>query len=338
MNTYYEDFLDSFVLGITDEAELKSKANTQKMVRNMLKRMELTDKDVTQITDSEQFRQIILTAKPNSVKAITNCLYALKKYFEYLVENHIVSVNTLDVIEDIDRTQLWKIAKEFPYARKYITNQEYKDTVLNIGLHEEYNPVYYQTIFMALYEGMYSDDGLSVLKNIRKQDIDLENNIAILHQDNGQECKLKISTKLAENLIELSQTFVWERANPKGLCQVEMSGVFPDSCFKKEIRSTESDTYFHVYYNRIRKIGKEYLERNVKPIDIYISGIMYRLSQRFKQYDIDIVDAFKRDNRDRKVTNIIERELFQSNYRNSVGEFREAVSGYADLFTNECSI
>ena len=277
-----------------------------------------------------QLEQLILDLKPSSPKAITTICYVLSLYAKWLMENNIVSDdNFYQIIQSIDRTALWKKAK--PNAKKkFISNTQFEEVIHDIGLYEDFNAIYYQSLFRCLYEGVYNDD-MSVIKNLRGSDIN--GNMVTLKEDNGHSYKMEISSELAIDLKELSTTEIWERRNRYGICKIKTTGKYSDSCFKVENRKDDSEySYRFSYYAKLRKISKEYLEYNLLPLQLYISGIMYRIKLKLKENDIKLSDAFSEQNRSRLVNSIISEELARCNCNTEVRNFREMVKGHLDVF------
>lgn len=281
--------------------------------------------------DSVQLEQFMLDLNPNSPKAIiTNC-YILGLYAKWLFENGIVTDDSLyQKIQMIDRNLLWQKAK--PNApRKFISHAQYEEVLHDIGVYEEFNSLYYQSLFRCLYEGIYNDD-MSVLKNLRGQDI--KGNTVTLREDSGHSYDLEISYGLADDLKELSEMDTWERKNRYGVCNIKTKGLHPDSCFKVENRKSDTEnSYRFSYYGKLRKISKEYLEYNLLPLQIFVSGIMYRIRMNLETNGITLDDAFSDQNRNRIVGNIISQELERCNNNILVKNFREMVKGHLDIFT-----
>ena len=321
MKRYIDDFLQSL-----------ESVNSQKTLRTLLNKIDFDNIDINTVNELD-LQEIVIEARPNSEKAITALLHALKKYTEWLNETGKIKNRIPDLIKRMNRTELWNLVPKDKIKKKFISYQEYKDWVQDIGQVEDYNILYYQTLVMAIYEGIYSDDRMTVLKNLRGSDVDVENNSVVLHRDDGQTYKMKVSTKLAENLVEISEMDTWERINGRGLCVVKLMGLYPDSCFKKENRNKNNENeYFNTYYNRIERISKSCLGRLVNPQEIYISGIMHKMNVIFKKHGIDIREAFQKLSRDTRTTQLMERVLISSNYVYPMGSFREIVQSYIDTF------
>lgn len=294
--------------------------NTIKVVTSL---KVIGDYDYSNCTPTD-LEKIILNMKPNSPKAIITICYVMSLYARYLGNEKLYQM-----IQDVDRNKLWLKAK--PNAsRKFISHSLFTEVYHDIGVYEEFNSFYYQTLFRCLYEGIYNDD-MSVVKNLRASNIN--GNIAVLYDDDGNSYKLQISNELANGLRELAMYDVWERKNRSGICHIKLSGIYPDSCFKVEMRSRADDSsYRYSYYRSLRKISKEYLEYNLLPLQLYVSGIMYRIGLKFEEQDIDLEDAFSTHNRDRIVSGIIADELHRCNFKTEVKNFRQMVKGHLDVF------
>lgn len=272
----------------------------------------------------DELERIILDIRPNSPKAIITICYVMSLYAKYLGDKKLYQM-----IQDIDRNKLWIKAK--PNAsKKFISYSLFNEVYHDIGVYEEFNAFYYQTLFRCLYEGIYNDD-MSVIKNLRASDI--KDNVVVLHEDNGNSYELQISNELANGLKELAIYNTWERKNRSGVCHIKLTGVHSDSCFKVEFRGGSDDSsYRYSYYRSLRRISKEYLEYNLLPLQLYVSGIMYRIGLKLDENDISFEDAFATHNRDRLVSGIIAEELHRCNCKTEVKNFRQMVKGHLDVF------
>lgn len=301
-------------------------ANTAKVVRFVFKNTDVNIENYN-LMELEQF---ILNLKPNSPKSIITICYVLSLYAKWLQEQNIItSDNLYQMIQSLDKKLLWKRAK--PNAKKkFISYEQYKRVVHDIGVYEDFNALYYEALFKCIYEGIYNDD-LSVIKNLKSSDIN--DNIITLHEDNGHSYKIKVSDRLASELKQLASINIWERRNRFGVCQVDMRGAHKDSVFKIENRSTASnDSYKFAYYAKLRKIAKEYLEQPLLPLQLYASGIMHRIKVELDKNDIPLKEAFADNSRNRMAHLIISKELIRCNSGIEVGNFRELVKGHLDSF------
>lgn len=316
MNKYMQEFLDS----------TESK-NTQKVIQHVFKRV---DEDDIENYNLMQMEQLILNMFPNSSKEITTIVYILSSYAKWLQKQSIIDDdNMYQILQSINKGLLWKKAK--PKAKKkFISNEQFQRVVHEISLYEEHNNLYYETLFRAIYEGIYNDD-LSVIKNLRKSDI--EGNVVTLREDTQHIYKIKISERLAKDLKQLSDITFWERKNRFSVCQVEMRGLYSDSTFKVENRSTASnDSYRFSYYSKLRKIAKNYLEYSLLPLQLFASGIMHRIKLELDKSNIDLKEAFADNSRNKTAHMIIEKELIRCNSNFEIGNFRELVKGHIENF------
>ena len=301
--------------------------NTTKVVRFVLKDVDVNIENLNMM----ELEQFILNLKPNSPKEIITICYVLGLYAKWLQEQNIISNDNLyQIIQSLDKKLLWKKAK--PNAkRKFISYEQYKRIIHDIALYEEFNSLYYESLFSCIYHGIYNDD-LSVIKNLRKSDIN-DDGMVILREDNGHVYKIKVPERLAKDLKQLVDVSVWERKNRFGVCKVDMRGVHSDSVFKIENRSTASnDSFKFVYYAKLRKIAKEYLEYSLLPLQLYTSGIMRRIKAELDKNNIPLEEAFAQNSRNRIAHSIISKELLRCNSGIEVGNFRELVKGHLDSF------
>ena len=301
--------------------------NTAKVVRFVLKNAE-TNIENYNLMELEQF---ILDRKPSSQKEIITTCYVLGMYAKWLQEEGMVdNDNFYQIVNSLDKKLLWKKAK--PNAKKkFINNEEYKRVIKDIATYEEYNALYYELLFSCIWYGLYNED-LSVIKNLRTSNIG-DDGIVILEEDNGHTYKLKIPEKLAFDLKQLANINIWQRPNRYSVCNVDMRGVYPDSVFKIENRSTASnDSFRFTYYAKLRKIAKEYLEYSLLPLQLYTSGIMYRIKLELEKNNISLEGAFADNSRNKTAHMIIEKELIRCNSGIETSNFRELVKGHLDSF------
>ena len=302
-------------------------ANTAKVVRFVFKNTDVNIENYNQM----ELEQFILDLKPNSPKSITTICYVLGLYAKWLQEQNIIKNDNLyQMIQSLDKKLLWKKAK--PTAKKkFISYEQYEITIKDIATYEEYNALYYETLFNCIWYGVYNDD-LSVLKNLRASDIE-DDGMLTLHEDNWHIYKFKVSERLAKDLKQLAAINTWQRPNRFGICNVDMRGVYNDSVFKIENRSTASqDSFRFTFYAKLRKIAKEYLEQPLLPLQLYASGLMYRIKVELEKNDISLEDAFADNSRNRMAHLIIQKELTRCNSNFELGNFRELVKGHLDSF------
>lgn len=274
----------------------------------------------------DNLEQIILSMKPNSPKAIITICYVIGLYARYLKNDCLYQM-----VQCIDKNSIWEQAKSNA-PKKFISHDSFINVYRDIGIYEDLNAFYYQTLFKCIYEGIYSDD-MSVLKNLRSSDI--KGNIVTLKEDSGHSYDFEISDELAIDLKELGYVDTWERKNRYGVFQMKITGLHQDSCFKVENRQGSSEyAYRYSYYRMLRKISKEYLEYNLLPLQLYVSGIMYRIRLNLGKHDISLAEAFADQNRDRFISKVIGDELSRCNCNTEVRNFRQIVKGHLEVFDN----
>ena len=302
--------------------------NTQKVINYAFNKIGTVD---IENLNPIQFEQLIIDTKPKSPKEIITILYVLSSYAKWLYEKNIINNDNLyQIIQSIDKKMLWRKCK--PQAKKkFISYEQYQIAIKDISTFEEYNALYYEMLFSCIYNGIYNDD-LSVIKNLRKSDIE-DDGTVLLREDSGYTYKFKISERLAKDLKQLSDVSVWQRPNRFGICNINVRGVYPDSVFKIESRTTASESsYKFTFYAKLRKIAKEYLEYPLLPLQLYASGIMHRIKVELEKNNISLEEAFSDNSRNRTAYMIIEKELIRCNSNIEVGNFRELVKGHLDSF------
>lgn len=303
--------------------------NTAKVVKHVLDGVDVKLETFT----ARKLEKFVLDRNPNSPKSIATICYVIGLYAKWLdSQNPGDGSHLLELVQNIDKKKIWKKAK--PTARKkFVTYSDFKRVIKEIELYEEFNDLYYRTLFRCVYEGIYCDD-MSVIKNLRGSDV--HGSTVTLREDNGHTYKFKITPQLAADIVELSRKQIWERRNRYGICKVDMRGLYPDSVFKVEKRKSakpqDDSSLRFCYYDKLRKISDEYLDTHISPLQLYISGIMHRIASKLKRKDITIKEAFAENNRSRENHMLIEAELVRCNYGSEYGNFKEIVKGHLDMF------
>lgn len=302
--------------------------NSQKVIKHIFKKI---DMDNIEHCNLMQIELSIINAQPNSPKEIITIIYIVSSYLKWLQEQGVIdNDNAYQAIQSIDKKLLWKKCK--PKAKKkFISNEQYQMIIKDIATYEEYNALYYELLFSCIWYGIYNDD-LSVIKNLRKSDIG-DDGVIKLTEDNGHTYKLKVPEKLASDLKQLASINTWQRRNRFGVCNVDMRGLYSDSVFKIENRSTASnDSFRFTFYAKLRKIVKEYLEYSLLPLQLYTSGIMYRVKTELEKNSISLEDAFADNSRNKMAHLIIQKELVRCNSNIELGNLRELVKGHLESF------
>lgn len=312
MNDNYKQFIESF-----------EESGTIKVVTSYA---EIGEYDYTKCTPTS-VEKIILSMNPKSPREITTICYVMKLYAKFIKHDRLYAI-----IENFDRNDLWKKAK--PNAKKrHISYKDFDGIYNDIGVFEPFNSFYYQTLFKAVYEGIYNED-MSVIKNLRVSDV--HGNIVTLREDNGHTYELRISEQLAEDLKELSAVDVWEQKGRYSICQHKMIGKYSDSCFKTRTKEDDFDNNFKfAVYAKLRKIAKEYAEIDMLPSQLFVSGLMYRITVNLVELGISVESAFSENNKDKIVSKVIVDELQRCNYHIKANNFRELVNSDMELFVLE---
>ncbi len=317
MNDYIQEFIDS-----------TESFNTRKVFMHVFKKI---DANNIENCSPIQMEQLIIDSQQSSPKSIITTIYVLSSYAKWLQKQGVVdNDDILQILQSLDKKLLWKKCKKTA-KKKFISHQEYERIIKDIATYEEYNALYFELLFACIYSGIYSED-LSVIKNLRRNDIQ-DNGLVTLREDNGHIYRIKVSERLAKDLIQLSTINEWVRPNRFSLCHVNMQGVYPDSVFKVERRTSNSeDSYKFSYYSKLRKISSEYIGHTISPLCLFTSGIMHRIKIELENNNITLKEAFADNSRNKTAYMIIEKELIRTNSNIETSNFRELVKGHLEIF------
>ena len=281
----------------------------------------------------DDLEDVIIKLNPTSLADVNNLIYKIGLYIKQGINSGKAKQEQILKLESINKEILWEKIRII--TNKYISYKQYCEIINDIDKYEENNSLYYLTLLQCLYEGIYSPN-LAEIKNLKMSDVH-ETYIDI--DDDNEKYQLEVSSSLIENLKELSSIDMWERNNAlaaSGKAYYKLEGKNSDSCFKIMVRNNNLRGYDEnckfFYFNKLRKISREYVGYKTMPIHIYVSGIMYRICCKLKEADIDIKEAFSKHSRNRTVGKIIKDELSRVHYNIPVGHLRKMLTGYIDMF------
>lgn len=303
-------------------------------VSKHLKRLKVTFADV----DEEKFDTYttddiikILTEHITTYTQLYNAASDFKRYCMWCVDNKNCSDMILDTLDEIKLSKVWRdnISQSDTVKKKYITNKEYEELIDNIEYHTEYNVLFYKTLVMCIYEGVY-DINWETLNNLRATDVDVKNHLVRIRRNNDV-FMMDISPELADNLVALSNVKYWERPNRNGICQVKYQDS-SDRVFKIEQRSVSSNGKIEpqLYSRRLRKITDEMLGYSIKAQNIYISGIINRIKEMAASEGTTLDELFGYNTR--KYRYIIRDELQRIGYNVQYASFMTMVQGIVKHF------
>ena len=127
-----------------EETELQSK-NSAKGAKFVFKKV---NEDIITY-DVHKLKDLILRMQPNCHKDIVTFCWGFGAYAKWLYEHNIVDSNILyEEVQKIDKNELWELAKSNA-RRKFISNEHYHLIIEDIELYEEYNSLYYKTLFQC---------------------------------------------------------------------------------------------------------------------------------------------------------------------------------------------
>lgn len=321
MNEDYTKFINSY-----------DNENTRKSIKFFIELLEKHNIELSSnvITDNDQLENVFVKCNIQGFNSVIGFRSVLKNYSIFIKDKTL-----FNLITKLDIYHVLKTLKA-NIQHSYLSESEFEAIYDEIGKYNNdedtffHNRLYYKTLFLSIYEGIYCDD-MSVIKNLRVSDI---NGTAItLHYDSRTEKHINISDRLAKDLITLANDIdpkkkvsVWYRNNRNGLCKIPTQGLFYDSIFKVEIRSANSKySYRSSYYGRLRRIAEEYIGHLIAPKNIYFSGIINRVKKRYGKSDKDFIKALEAS--DKTLIKIYEDEAKRSNYGVAFWNFRQTIMG-----------
>lgn len=325
-NTTFDDFLNQIENPITKKKYDK--------VKDFLYGLPL-DLSVDEYINVLNEYTLSLKGRYTTINSVKTILSMIRRYAIY--------TNNYNLIEALSSPELdYKIVrKELKPTDNlpFISYSQFKQFLLDINNSDELNVFYTTTLFSAIYEGIYSENG-KVLLNLRASDITCDNGIQYVAKLNDGESiyDFVISKSLAENLINLGHEEMFE-ARKRYTYVAKAEGLYPDSCFKVIPRAdgkSIEDSVLDFIWRTIRKTTKKYISYQInskKTKNIFISGLMHRLSEKFKEKRLDFIKYFEYPDFERsEAKDVIEEELKRCNFNIEIPNLRNLVRGYCYLF------
>lgn len=259
---------------------------------------------IEQTTDmnTEQIERLIIDTKINSINAIQMFVSTIR-FYNMNSKNGNKDIDK--ILKQIDRNKLLEECKNNFGIKKYLSYSKFTDLINRIENDQERtmpNCHYNAVLLRAIYGGIYSPN-LSALKNLKESSFDFDDDCVyvslLVENPNGQNTYpvIKVEKKLAEDIISLSKMPLYKR-NRHGDSEIDISKLqYPDGCFKIQSReeSPGLNSFRFSYTRRIRLIKENFCsdEFLLKPYDIFISGIVYRIKQRLEKDGFNLKTAFQ---------------------------------------------
>jgi hypothetical protein len=219
-NTTFDDFLQTIPEG------------TQHTYKNYFGLVDLNyDTDVDDL--AEQIRQYIFDFIPvqdTRQKIVNTSFDKIRKYGKFIGKGLLVS----EAIKLIDVDKLLNEIQSAHTTVPFISHSQFLKLLQEFNNYTEENYEYLRTLFLAIYEGVYSSD-LKVLRNLRRDDVNIDKEFVTLNGDKDV-YDLSISKELAQSLIDLSKIETYYRKARYGGWR-KLEGLDNDCCFKALLRN-----------------------------------------------------------------------------------------------------
>lgn len=330
-----EDFLNDFY---NNKENDKNKRITCKKILSYYQK---TKKHISNILEynETQYKELLRYFAPSSLVELSNLIYRISDVLKAYCKIYNIEWDNSTLVK-IDKDELWFSFKQENDLKRYFDEKTYNNIIKQLDKDVLYdgNDLYYKTLFMAIYEGIYNKN-LTEIKNLRVSDIDTKTNIVTLNDDAGNQRELKISPELINNLIKLSKVNTWYKIQGRSteLVGAYIGGEYEDSVFKilSYNNKDKAKSYKEFYYRRLKVLCKEFLGYQTSPLQIYISGIMNRVYKELSNINIESKDLKKDDNSYTSTMKFfIGRECKRVNYNVNLSSFMRILKSYADVFDN----
>lgn len=144
------------------------------------------NKDVSNFTP-DQLEELLIEFNLTSLSSLTTALSSIKKYIDFAISEGYVK-NFFNATYTFDRQSMLKYVNQIVLSNKYINESIYNDLVEKLINAQD------QVIFALLWEGA-KGEGCEEVSNLKKSDIDFNNNTLHLTKNNGSTRSIKVSNK-----------------------------------------------------------------------------------------------------------------------------------------------
>ena len=244
----------------------------------------------------------------SSIRDYSTFMNAFKAFAKYLEDMRLLmDLEKINIDDARDRIRSSS-------TKRYLTHDEYLDLLHVVEVSENFNELFYVTMFMCIYEGLFAE-GFRTLAELRKQDVD--GTTVTLHFEDGTTHKIEVSLTLAQNLIELADCKVWERFGRYGnILTMQTEGHYPDSVFKIASRASKSNkvNIEAILMRKYSKLRNDYGFPS-NPSQLFYSGMIHRASIACKeQTGLDYIEIFNDLKYRQLVNSLINNELIRCRY------------------------
>lgn len=286
--------------------------------------------------NDEQIIMAIINTGVSSMTEINNLTSVIRNY--YAVNNiaKTFSINPKIIFTEIRKSGTAILKRKFIDANSfnallYLIKSEKFWCVPERGIN---NGLWYATFLDAIWHGIYSSD-FSAIYNLRVSDI--HGNYIRVKPEDAPSFECYCDSAILLNMVDTANLKAWYNNS----AIVSITGKYDDSIFKFERRkgNENSGNYRFTYNSRLKYISKGFLEYSLTPKNLYISGVVNRITNRLSESDIlgfekyedylDYVFGVKSNTTRLQgfVKEIISEELEKTGYSGSFYNLKRYVSG-----------
>ena len=312
-NEQYAAFIDSI-----------SDINTRSAYLYFIKLLDEHNVDLATITDKDSLIQTLLALKINNLNNSSTARSTIMNYARFTK-----NLELFNMIDSMTVNDIWNISK--PYAKASLVSDDDIVQMCNLThriTNGKENQLYISSLLKAIYEGIW-EENFEVLANLRMSDVD--SNRVKLTYSNGDCNYFSVSKQLLKDLKTVAAEKNWYRVNGQGSFGIPIEGKYEDSVFKVEHRNNanEDEIYMRVYRRKLIAITKEYANYSIAPMNIFMSGIINRVSVLLEDKGL-LLQTVLINNHEIGIS-VIKQELQRCHCSMSYSAFKKFVCGHVFL-------
>lgn len=273
----------------------------------------------------ENICEYITKKKYTTFKGVRRLLTLISAYGKSVGDKEAVAL-----AKNLDAKELWN--KTTLPSNRFVSYAQFQDIYNTLDSDYAINGLYYRTLFLAVYEGVYSGT-FDVLANLRASDI--HGNVLTLRTDNGHVYDFEVSQLLADNLRELSCVKEWAIQKGDVWCYLDMTSAYDDNCFKVCVRESLDKDISVSVRRKLRSLFCKTIidfvhDKTCHPYQFYVSGLLHRITPTLKAEGLTIKDALQAPY-SQVAVKILRDEMTRCNDLSDVMTLRLSVSGYLNI-------
>lgn len=294
-----EAFLMDWCKTNKDSDEMKKSA--EELYRKILQKASKYESDLNKDLfefNYDELSGLLGLYRASSMKSITTVFTAIKRYIKWT----IISKNAGDIIPYIDNFKKKDLEKYLFIQDKFVTKEELFEDILPTADNDQ------DVVILALLFDLVKGQATCEIRNLKKSDIDFENQIAkIRNEENDTYREVKLSKETIELIKRANKQSDYTRELKKDVkeldSQTSLTYELADTDYilrgverkvgKGTATKENSPISYQVADTRVKRVVMKAGRPHITTLTIYQSGVLWRLYELEKEKGELTVEDYK---------------------------------------------